>query len=525
MEDLTCVICSDEYNTSTVVPVVLPLCGHTFCRSCLESIASRPGGLECPTCRKPHRDQRPALLPTNFALVNLFDTKNKNKQENKCNTHNDVIQFWCKVCDKQLCGLCLFENHMPHGDQVSKIVDFIALEKAQIKRKSQQHLKNLEERKSRSCRKFIQALLDVVCNRTSEHVLNQCLSLIEKPLDITQIRKLSGKMDKFRLTKKESDATDKSPHLDNNKKTRLEIHLADKNKNTRIYQKKNNDEINNSQIRKVADNRYENDWHLSGSSSNISSGIKSKKRKWNEAEEEGTQSELDNSRLPDVSKPDYSLAFGKATTTTSEQICSFYQKSSDRYAHLVWKNQRFHVQALSSGNKGQIKIDISVLQEYVSNLNHIEVFMELSENNLRERPVSLGYVYICVDSRTRNGQQFLAMCLGSLGPSYKGAMFNGCSEEGCGLWCGQYADGFGWTDRVTINHLGRKDCTEIKPGLVRLHKGAAFTIYTQHVPDTVVRCCVGNVVSGLAVVEAALQNNDPTKVISISNVGMVMPDD
>merc|ERR1739838_206782 len=258
---------------------------------------------------------------------------------------------------------------------------------------------------------------------------------------------------------------------------------------------------------------------------NSASGSTHKKRKWNAVEDEESKSGLEKIFQTEVKKADYTLAFGKTTpNNANEQICSFYQKSSNSYANLIWKNQRFHLYALTTGNKGQIKIDISVLQEYLSSHDHVEVFMELSESNMRDRNVPLGCVYIRVDARTRNGQQFLAMCLGTLGGglSYKGAMFNGVCEEGGGLWCGQYCDGFRWSDKVTINYLGHKDRMQIKPGLVRLHKEAAFTIYTKNVPHKLVRCCVGEVVSGLGVVEAALQNNDPTKVIVISNVGVVL---
>ncbi|CAL4169421.1 unnamed protein product, partial [Meganyctiphanes norvegica] len=500
-------------------------CSRTFFNNCYIRIIGRIINF-CFTCRKPHTEQRPALLPTNYALINLVDTKNKNKQENKCDPHNDVIQFWCKVCDKQLCGLCLFENHMAHGDKVSKIVEFIASEKAEIKKKGQQHSAKLAEQKSQSCRKFIQALLEVVRNKTSEQLLNQCISQAERLGDVNQILYLRDKMDRIisekELVKDPSEYEDLSISRDKRKKPRLKHkYFIFGNMKSQVSNVPNIPE-ENAQLKSLRIPILSNDEANCGS--NSCSGSKTKKRKWNLVEEEESRSNH-NKIFPEVENADYTLAFGKSPTTTNDQICSFHQKSSNSYANLIWKNQRFHLYALSPGNKGQIKIDISVLQEYLSSHDQVEVFMELSESNMRDRIVPLGCVYIRVDARMRNGQQFLAMCLGSLGISYKGAMFNGVCEEGRGLWCGQYCDGFRWTDRVTINCLGHKDCTEIKPGLVRLHKGAAFTIYTQNVPDKLVRCCVGEVVSGMAVVEAAIQNNDPTKVIIISNVGLVLPDD
>lgn len=75
MDHLECSICLDTFHD----PVILPSCGHTFCRQCVSQLAettgggwfqnSRRGQHACPTCRSPFRL---AEVRTNFALRQLL---------------------------------------------------------------------------------------------------------------------------------------------------------------------------------------------------------------------------------------------------------------------------------------------------------------------------------------------------------------------------------------------------------------------------------------------------------------------
>ena len=49
MKILICVLCKEHYNTDTKLPLLLPNCGHTFCKECLqELITKNPEKLTCP---------------------------------------------------------------------------------------------------------------------------------------------------------------------------------------------------------------------------------------------------------------------------------------------------------------------------------------------------------------------------------------------------------------------------------------------------------------------------------------------
>ncbi|XP_042885224.1 tripartite motif-containing protein 12A-like [Penaeus japonicus] len=67
---LTCAVCRDSYNKDDRKPLILPHCGHTFCKKCL-NVESRKRVFRCPSCRQ-DRDQFGNLRP-NFALIDVLD--------------------------------------------------------------------------------------------------------------------------------------------------------------------------------------------------------------------------------------------------------------------------------------------------------------------------------------------------------------------------------------------------------------------------------------------------------------------
>jgi hypothetical protein len=62
---LECPVCLETMND----PHVLPGCGHTFCKNCIERTAAGQRQLRCPTCR---RTGRADGIQPNYALRNLI---------------------------------------------------------------------------------------------------------------------------------------------------------------------------------------------------------------------------------------------------------------------------------------------------------------------------------------------------------------------------------------------------------------------------------------------------------------------
>lgn len=79
--ELFCGVCREVYEAGEREPVVLPSCGHAFCRSCLtklEEDGDKMGSyLSCPTCRTSHKSPSVRALPPVFALLHLSESYKK----------------------------------------------------------------------------------------------------------------------------------------------------------------------------------------------------------------------------------------------------------------------------------------------------------------------------------------------------------------------------------------------------------------------------------------------------------------
>jgi hypothetical protein len=64
MEELSCPICFESYDFKLHRPLLLPECGHTFCKACLQSKQ------QCPDDRS---TIRPGKLPTNMLALRSIE--------------------------------------------------------------------------------------------------------------------------------------------------------------------------------------------------------------------------------------------------------------------------------------------------------------------------------------------------------------------------------------------------------------------------------------------------------------------
>uniref|UniRef100_A0A9J7Y2R8 Tripartite motif containing 35-40 n=1 Tax=Cyprinus carpio carpio TaxID=630221 RepID=A0A9J7Y2R8_CYPCA len=116
--DFLCAVCHDVFDR----PVVL-LCGHSFCKDCIERYWSVNDSRQCPMCR-----QTSANTPSlNLALGNLCQAflHHKRHLEELCEVHQEKRTLVCCDDEQLLCEICeQSEEHRNHTSRpVQEVVE------------------------------------------------------------------------------------------------------------------------------------------------------------------------------------------------------------------------------------------------------------------------------------------------------------------------------------------------------------------------------------------------------------------
>ncbi|XP_072030170.1 tripartite motif-containing protein 2-like [Amphiura filiformis] len=112
-EFLTCAICAEPYDNDKHQAKCLP-CLHTYCKSCLQSIAGNRSQFNCPKCRKLIILPGGTVdsLPNNFIVENLKEYQNIFNPAvicGNCDDDNSAVSF-CHDCASFQCQGCI-DNH------------------------------------------------------------------------------------------------------------------------------------------------------------------------------------------------------------------------------------------------------------------------------------------------------------------------------------------------------------------------------------------------------------------------------
>ncbi|XP_058904068.1 E3 ubiquitin-protein ligase TRIM65 isoform X1 [Kogia breviceps] len=112
LEDrLTCAICLELYQD----PVTL-LCGHNFCRACIQDCWSRREK-ECPECREPFPDS--AELRRNVALSGVLEELRARQAPDRgpgarCPRHERPLELFCRTEGLCVCSVCTLRECRLH---------------------------------------------------------------------------------------------------------------------------------------------------------------------------------------------------------------------------------------------------------------------------------------------------------------------------------------------------------------------------------------------------------------------------
>ncbi|KAF3849796.1 hypothetical protein F7725_019515 [Dissostichus mawsoni] len=114
--DFTCPVCCDIFRD----PVVL-LCGHSFCKRCLQEWWRQSGLQSCPVCKGLFPLEQP---PHNLALRNLCDNLRQEKSQRPksgskdliCSLHSEKLKLFCQDDRQLICVICRdSQKHKKHN--------------------------------------------------------------------------------------------------------------------------------------------------------------------------------------------------------------------------------------------------------------------------------------------------------------------------------------------------------------------------------------------------------------------------
>ncbi|KAM3602919.1 uncharacterized protein V6R79_013416 [Siganus canaliculatus] len=162
-KECTCPVCCDIFTD----PVVL-LCGHSFCKDCLQEWWRQTTVNKCPVCMEIFPMSQP---PRNLALRNLSDNLKRDKSQSQsvkpaaeelCSEHGEKLKLFCEDDQQLICVICRdAKKHKKHN--CSPINEAAEAQRNKLKL----HLMTLKT-KLGSFKKE-----KVKCDQMSNHITNQ----------------------------------------------------------------------------------------------------------------------------------------------------------------------------------------------------------------------------------------------------------------------------------------------------------------------------------------------------------------
>ncbi|XP_042245960.1 eukaryotic translation initiation factor 4 gamma 3-like [Thunnus maccoyii] len=113
--DCSCPVCCDIFKD----PIVL-LCGHSFCKHCLQEWWRQSKVQTCPVCKEIFSMAQP---PPNLALRNLSDTLRQERSQRAttgskefCSLHSEKLKLFCQDDQELICVICRdAKKHKKHN--------------------------------------------------------------------------------------------------------------------------------------------------------------------------------------------------------------------------------------------------------------------------------------------------------------------------------------------------------------------------------------------------------------------------
>ena len=162
-------MCHDTFKH----PVAL-LCGHSFCKGCLQDWWTQRPTQECPLCKTRTSTSEP--LPTNVVLKSLCEKYLEEKRrraspeslEDVCAAHGEKLKLFCRDDQQLACVMCVCDSQKHYGHR------FLSVDEAsgRFKETVRESLGSLREK----LKVFNRAR--TICNQAGIHIKVQAQTMV-----------------------------------------------------------------------------------------------------------------------------------------------------------------------------------------------------------------------------------------------------------------------------------------------------------------------------------------------------------
>ncbi|XP_063876630.1 uncharacterized protein LOC135109276 [Scylla paramamosain] len=485
---MSCDVCAELYDQPIKTPLVLP-CGHTFCRPCLTDI-KKSGRFHCPTCRAGHNNLQVEALTVNYSLLNILPLCNQFECAT-CTTHGDDLRYWCANCDLALCSICLYSGH-PQGHTVKLAQTFVSEQKQKLEERINVIFKNIEQHKKELKKVFndvdaqvVQLFRKNAHLHNTEVVVRDLLDNIRKANDIASVVSYETVVKELQFKKDLADPDDE--------KAREKAHPS-----------------GDALVKE-----------------NLPAGDKDALLVMTEDPKEA------GSEAIKAAKAAGTIVFGQPAIHRNTLVCGRRGLRDPRVSHFIAReiassNQPQQdpaeapraVMDYSDGRLLLHTLAAPAIKRLSLQVPH-EVFLELGVGDRR-----LGRVYIRLWCHLRRAQQFLALCMGTMGPSLLRAkasekvrniiVFRSAVDRNNQAVSHALLTGLEWGGQHS-----KADAEGLVTGMTS-NNDMAFGICTQGHTGTAMHAVFGEVVAGLEVTKEAFHYN-PVNEVTITSCGLVLP--
>ncbi|XP_069170684.1 uncharacterized protein [Procambarus clarkii] len=497
MDVLECKVCFESYNSVNRKPRSFR-CGHTFCSVCLEDMLVR-GSCSCPRCRHDHNALSLNDIPVNYSILSLIDAVESSSVDlselcapeapvrtpkttaGVCDDHGNHLVFFCTNCDKFICRDCTILDHPKVDHSVITIKNLLSQKKEEnkaavetVKQQSKQEMDDLL--------KYLDEL------RVETNMLDKLNEQIKKAMVLS--------VEEQDRVKQAMTAADQVP---------LQLSAV-----TRAMDEASTlDDVNNAATRTRGLKQHFEQMVIDNTTRLMSHENRNNFLKWLMMMISGCEVR----EGAGGGRAIYLLQEGDGAT---------------RSAPITLLHGRLHLHALSSKQPP----DDALVLPYGRVRSLVEASSALTFLQLAWGSTITSRIYIRLRSQTQRSHNFLLLCTGERGFTYRGSHFLQAHWLGrCGEYveCGDYEldNGSGGAPLVDALEYDGELKQPIECGVVSARSRATktasmFKIYTRDSPGYFDKGVFGMVETGMDVMREALTQKDIMNV-EVWDCGVVIP--